>query len=289
MNNLQVTLTESTIEKFLRSRLEGITFENQEKELRNENGVKIVANVHVRKVEFNDFVLTAPDVFSINKILVEFEKLNVVVSVDIKHYKNENVIVTPDIPEVRVGPVVITPRREVPDIVLWRIDIFGENPDVQLTMGLENILKPEFSTSFKFNTNDFKVTLSLADFQVHNFVIPDSIGDELKKQVIEEITNKIKEKIDNKFLDEIMDILEKGVKLFPVPDFSGLINQALKSKEFEDFVKNQVNSKLGDYVLYVPANFKLGPNESPIELSIESPVVSINDHQVTISVNVNEL
>ncbi|MDF2014672.1 hypothetical protein [Priestia megaterium] len=290
MNNLQLKLTEGTIENFLKSNLTNIEFKNEEKILFDEKGIKIVGNVHVKKVEFSDFDLTSPDIFSIKKISIEFEKINIVVSVDINHFADRKVIVTPDIPPVSVGGNVIVEGREVPDIVLWDIDLFGENPDIQLTIGLEQYLKPIFSASFKFNTNDFKVKLGIKDFKVEEFTIPDSIAEEIKNNMVEEVNKKIKKAVGNEHVGEVLSKIGDILKLIPIPDFQGLIiDKVTKSKQFEEFVTQQIQSKLGEYVLYVPSNFKLGSNDSPIELSINSPTVSITDDQIIISIDVNEL
>lgn len=292
MNNLSVTLTESTIEKFLRSQLANITFKNEEASLYDNNGIKIVSNVHVKKIEFSDFDLTQPDTFAIKKISVEFERINIVISVDIKHFKDKKVIETPDIPDVRdpiTGRIIIH-GRDVPDIVLWDIDIFGENPDIVLTLGLEEFIKPVFSVSFNFITNDFKVSLGLKDFKMNDFVLPESIADTVKKNILEEVEKKIKEAAGNNVIGDVLSKIGDLLQMLPVPDITGLvIDNVIKSKQFEQFVESQVRSKLGDYVLYVPQNFKLGSDQLPIELSINSPTVNVLDNQITISIDVNEL
>lgn len=290
MNNLSVTLTESTIEKFLRSQLANITFQNEETSLYDNNGIKIVANVHIRKIDFSDFDLTQPDTFAIKKISVEFERINIVISIDIKHFKNKNVIVTPDIPPVTYRGRTIISGREVPDIVLWDIDIFGENPDIQLTIGLEEFIKPVFSVSFNFITNDFKVSLGLKDFKMHDFVLPESIANTVKNNILEEVEKKIKDVVGNNVIGEVLSKIGDLIQMLPVPDITGLIiDNVIKSDQFEQFVESQVRSKIGDYVLYVPQNFKLGSDQTPIELSINSPTVNVLENQITISVNVNEL
>ncbi|PEM35475.1 hypothetical protein [Bacillus pseudomycoides] len=291
MNNLSVTLTESTIEKFLRSQLSNITFQNEEKPLYDNNGIKIVANVHIRKIEFNDFDLTPPDTFSIKRISVEFERINIVISADIKHLKDEKVIVTPDLPDVRdpISGRVIIRGREVPDIVLWRIDLFGENPDINLTIGLEEFIKPTISTSFNFITNNFTVSLGLKDFEFNDFVIPESIAETIKDNIVEEVEKTIKNAVGNNPIGDVLAKIGDLLNLLPVPDFTGLvIDNVIKSEAFEQFVANQIRSKLGEYVLYVPHNIKLGSDQSPIELSINSPTVNVTDNQITISVDVNE-
>lgn len=292
INNLSVTLTESTIEKFLRSQLSNITFQNEEKPLYDDNGIKIVANVQIKKIEFNDFDLTPPDTFAIKKISVEFERINIVISADIKHIKNENVIVTPDLPDVRdpfTGRVIIE-GREVPDIVLWRIDLFGENPDIKLTIGLEEFIKPTISAGFNFITNNFTVSLGLKDFEFNDFIIPESIAKTIKDNIMEEVERTIKNAVGNNPIGDVLAKIGDLLSLLPVPDVTGLVvDNVIKSEAFEEFVANQIRSKLGEYVLYVPHNFKLGPDQSPIELSINSPTVNVTDNQITISVDVNEL
>ncbi|KAA9023571.1 hypothetical protein [Niallia endozanthoxylica] len=292
MNNLSVSLTESTIENFLRSQLANITFQNEETSLYDNNGIKIVANVHIRTIEFSDFDLIQPDTFAIKRISVEFEKINIVISADIKHFKDRKVIETPDIPNIR-NPItgsIIVHGREVPDIVLWSVDLFGENPDINLTVGLEEFIKPVFSVSFNFITNDFKVSLGLRDFEMHDFVLPESIADTVKNNILEEVEKKIRDVVGNDVIGDVLGKIGDLLQMLPDSDITGLvIDNVVKSDQFEQFVQSQVRSKLGDYVLYVPQSFKLGSDQSPIELSINSPTVNVLDNQITISIDVNEL
>lgn len=88
-------------------------------------------------------------------------------------------------------------------------------------------------------------------------------------------------------IEKIGDLL----KLIPIPDITGLIiEKVVKSDQFEQFVAKEISSKLGEYVLYMPQQFKLGTESSPIELSINPPTVNvIENNRITISVDVNEL
>lgn len=292
MNNLSITLTESTIENFLKAQLANITFQNEERTMYEENGLKVVANVHIKNIEFNDFDLSVPDTFAINRIGVEFENLNIVVSADIKHVQDRQIIVTPDLPDIRnpINGRVIIEGRDVPDIILWSVDLFGENPDISLTVGLDELIKPVLSASFKFITNDFKVSLGLTDFKMHDFIIPESIAETVKNNILEEVERKIKDAVGNNVIGDVLGRIGDLLQLLPVPDITGLIiDNVIRSKGFEQFVSSQIRSKLSDYVLYVPHNFKLGSEQSPIELSINSPTVNVNENQITISVDVNEL
>lgn len=292
MNNLSVTLSESTIKNFLRAQLANITFQNEEKKLYDDNGMKIVANVKIKRVEFDDFVLTPPDTFTIKKISVEFETLNIIVSADLKEIHERKVIDVPDIPEIK-DPItgrVLIPGRVTPDIVLWDFTIFENNPDVALTIGLEKFVKPVCSASFNFIFDDFKASLGLKDFEMNDFVLPENIAEQVKNEIVEEIKKKLKEKVGENF-GKLLDYLGDLLKIIPVPDVTGLIiDTVIKNDEFEKFVASQINSKLGKYVLYVPQNLRLGTEQSPIELSIGSSAINVTENkELKISVDINEL
>ncbi|WP_440671308.1 hypothetical protein [Bacillus subtilis] len=293
MNNLSVTLTQSTIENYLRAQLANIAFQNEEETLYDDNGIKIIANVHVRKIGFDDFVLSPPNTFEIRRLSVEFEKLNIVVSADLPGFSDRQVIDIPDLPDIRdpfTGRVIVE-GREVPDIVLWDVNLFGEDEDIKLTLGLEEIVKPVCSASFNFIINGFNVSLGLNDFEMNDFVIPESIADTVKNNIIEEVKKKIREAVGNNDFGKLIEKIGDLLKLIPIPDITGLIiEKVVKSDQFEQFVAKEISSKLGEYVLYMPQQFKLGTESSPIELSINPPTVNvIENNRITISVDVNEL
>lgn len=52
-------------------------------------------------------------------------------------------------------------------------------------------------------------------------------------------------------------------KIAPISEITGLvIENVIKSEQFEQFISSQVHSKLSDYVLYVPQSFKLGSDQT---------------------------
>ncbi|UPK45951.1 hypothetical protein [Paenibacillus pabuli] len=279
MNNLQLSFSESTLNTVLKK---GLSLVKQDepisKPIVESNGVKITSNVQIKTIEVGNLVLVEPNKIKLNNVKLSFELLNIVVEVDIKRIHDKI-------------KVVDLPGNKFDVNISW--DFFGDEPDIRLTLGIEDYLSPEFNAEMSITIDGFDVIAELTNFQVQDLKIPSDLGEKIEQDVIDEVKRIISKKI-GKWADKVLDFIGDLSKYLPVDGLSGwVVSKLTESEALKDLLGTAVKDNVEKQKLYtLPNQFELGKEQTRVTLSLDdqNPLsVFVKDSTLTGSVNFKDI
>jgi|GEM_PF-1813287 len=280
MNNLQISLSQPTLDKFIKIVLAQFRQESPlTKELVNSNGVKVIGNVQVKSITIESLTLKEPNIVDLNKIQIAFELLNIIVEVDVKRAHDEIKILD-------------LPGKKYDIAISW--DFFKDEPDIRLTFGIEDFFRPSFTASLIWLINGRDIAGGLNDFDVNDFNLADGLGSQIEDRVISAMKDIIKKKIDNKYLNKVLDYIGDLLKLLPVDNIGNwIIKQITDNQALKQLVEQAVKENFKPQTLYTaPGQFEFGAdlNKVSISLADSNPIViAVKDEHLTAWVSFNEL
>lgn len=274
MNTVKISLSQKTIDSTVKRILQSFRQEEpMSKVLLDENGVKITGNVHIENVSLESITLKEPHIIELNRIEVAFSLLNIVIEVDIKRIHDE----------LKIGGI---------KVASW--DFFENNPDIKLTIGLEDFVKPNFTASMKCFLNNRDVVIGLDDFKLHDLNLPSDIASRIQQNAINEIKNFIKDKIPGRWEDKILDIIGDLTNYLPVNNLGDwILSNLLDNRKIESMIEDAVKSKISDEVVYTaPSELTLGTGDKQINLALEDVnpiIIEVKEQQLTTTINFKDL
>jgi hypothetical protein len=276
MNTVKVSLSQQTLDSTVNRIIQSFNqTEPKSTELINESGVKITGNVLVDKPKLESITLVEPNIISLNNVEVSFSTLNIVIGIDVERIKGE----------FKIAGV---------EVASW--DFFEENPDINLTLGLEEFIKPNFTGSMKCYLNNLDVIIGLNDFKVHDLNIPNDIASRIQQNVISEMTNFIKNAIPGRWDDEIIRIinLDNIARYLPFDNIGDwILSKLLEGRKIEAMIEETVKSKISDEVVYTAlSDFKLGTGDKQVTLVLEdvNPItIEVKEQQLSVTINFKDL
>ncbi|APO44950.1 hypothetical protein BS614_13650 [Paenibacillus xylanexedens] len=279
MNNLQISLSQTTLNTFLKRSLSLV---KQPEPISNviveKNGVKVTANIQIKSIEVDDLTLAEPNKISLNNVKLSFELLNVVVEVDIKRIHDSIKVV--DLPGDRF------------DIdISW--DFFEGEPDIKLTLGIEDYFGPQFTAEMNFSINGLDIIAGLSDFNVLSLNIPSNLGEKIEDQIINEVKQIIRKKI-GKWAEKVLDFIGDLARFLPVDDMaSWIVVEISESEVFKQLVEKAVKDNVKEEKVYtLPNEFELGKDQTKINVSLadENPAtVHVENGALIGSVNFKDI
>ncbi|AMM98438.1 hypothetical protein UP12_14265 [Bacillus pumilus] len=274
MNKLEISLSQTTLDSFIKRNLENFKQETTLSEVIIErSGVKVIGNVHIEKIKINNLSLNEPNLIDLNNVEVQFRLLNIVIEVDIERIHDE----------LKIGGV---------RVFSW--DFFGANPDIRLTIGLEDFVQPNFSASMKCFVNNRDIIVGLNNFDLHSLNLPNDIASRIQNNVIDEMKNYIKDKIPGKWEDKIIDIIGNLARYLPISNLGDWIFQQISnSKVLEKLIEKAVRDQVKDEVVYsVPPAIELGSGNKKVSIVFDETQpfnVEVKEQQLISTVNFKDL
>ncbi|MBY0201777.1 uncharacterized protein YpmS [Paenibacillus intestini] len=255
MNNLQISLSQTTLNTFLKKSLSLV---RQSEPISNviveKNGVKVTANIQLKSIEVDDLNLAEPNKVSLNNVKLSFELLNVVVEVDIKRIHDSI-------------KVLNLPGDRLDVEISW--DFFEGEPDIKLTLGIEDYFSPQFTAEMNFSINGLDVMVGLSNFNVHSLNIASNLGEKIEDQIINEVKQIIKEKI-GEWADKVLDFIGDLARFLPVDNMaSWIVVELSESEVFKHLVEKAVKDNVKEEKVYtIPNKFELGKDQTKVNVSL---------------------
>ncbi|KAB2425285.1 MULTISPECIES: hypothetical protein [Bacillus cereus group] len=274
MNTVKISLSQQTIDSTVKRILKSFHQEEpMSTVLIDENGVKITGNVHIENVGLESITLKELHIIELNRVEVTFSLLNIVIEVDIKRMHD---------------------KLEIGGITLASWDFFESNPDIRLTIGLEDFVKPNFTASMKCFLNNRDVIIGLDDFKLHDLNLPSDIASRIQQNAIDEIKNIIKDKIPGNLEDKVLDIIGDLTNYLPINNLGDwILSKLLDNRKIESMIEDAVKSKISDEVVYTaPSELTLGAGDNQINLALEDVnpiIIEIKEQQLTTTINFKDL
>ncbi len=274
MNTLEVSLSQQTIDSAVKR---GLQFLRQEsplnKELFNERGIKVIGNVHVKSIDLESVTLKEPNIIEVNKVEVAFFLLNIAIEVDVKR---------------------IHDKLKILGVTVASWDLFESNPDIELTVGIENLIKPNFSFSLKSFLNNREVVVGLNDFKINTLNLSDDISGQIKQNIINEVKRIIKDAIPGNYEDKVLDLIGDLANLLPMNNIGDwIVGKLLDNRKIEELIEDAAKNMIDNEVVYIaPSNLTLGTGEKQVTLALEdaNPIaLNVKEHRLITTINFKDL
>ena len=300
LNSLQVSLSQQTIEKMLRKVKEATEFNNERADIVKDHEIKnikfnVYSNVHLSKEsDFRSFRLVEPNLLFIDDLTIKFQTLNIVIEIDIPKFEQFIGVITPPID--LNGPLP-GGTYDPPDIGK-NVSIFKENPDIQLTVGLEEFIQPSFSGGLKVevrnDNGNYKVYYSPDEqtFKFHGINFSENAAQKIYDNIFEEIKNRIKSSVGNDVLDKVIDaLLRNPLDFLPIPDFTNFIlDKVLNSEVLRKAIETQITKSFKEKSADIPETVSVGEGDLKTELTIdEAPSVRISGSNLYLDIKLRDI
>ncbi|MCC2250686.1 MAG: hypothetical protein ACQEWU_07390 [Bacillota bacterium] len=269
MNYAEIGLTQQSLGNFITIISKNFVHEESDIPIFEEHGIKILANVKARLSPPNSVTLESPSNIAIEHLKLVFEKLEIVISVDLPHRS----IDLPFLPDV---------------------SIFGDNPDIRLTMGIEEFIRPDISLAvgISSNLNDGKHNINLEliedKFKIHSFGVPEDLGKIIEDKIGEEIKRIIPGRVD----DIILDVLGNLTKILslPIPFDNWIVNKIIDSEFIKRLAKKSITKTFKEQHIYsIPQEQPIGEGPYKRNLTVTEIPISIHDGKLIITANLSDV